>query len=79
MLVPEILFVEHIMKIFLYSTDNPTRTCELCLAPMQFLGEQADSRLFRCNDCALVSTEPAAVHVAVPFQARSPRRPSLWR
>ncbi|SFJ68772.1 hypothetical protein SAMN05216525_1327 [Bradyrhizobium sp. Gha] len=66
------------MKIIFSSTDNPTKTCELCLEPMKFLSEQADFRLFKCNDCALVSTD-RAVDVAAPFQAPSPRRPSFWR
>lgn len=70
-------FVEHIMKIIFSSSDNPARTCELCLEPMKFLGEQAECRLFRCNDCALVASE--TIMPASPSQALSLKRPSLWR
>jgi len=37
--------------------DTPVRACELCLQPMKFLGDRAECRLFRCDRCALVSTE----------------------
>jgi hypothetical protein len=36
---------------------TPLRACELCLQPMKFLGDHAECRLFRCDRCALVSTE----------------------
>lgn len=36
---------------------TPARACELCLQPMKFLGDHADCRLFRCDRCALVSTD----------------------
>ncbi|SFJ69248.1 hypothetical protein SAMN05216525_13228 [Bradyrhizobium sp. Gha] len=65
------------MKIIFSGTDNPTRTCEFCLESMKFLGEQADCRVFRCNDCALVASE--TIMPAAPFQALSIKRPSLWR
>jgi hypothetical protein len=45
------------MKIVFASSGAPARTCELCLMPMKFLGDQIDCRLFRCEDGALVSTE----------------------
>lgn len=66
------------MKVLFTSSGTPVRTCELCLMPMKFLGEHAHCRLFRCDDCALVSTEPVAM-AAIPESARSSRRPSMWR
>ena len=38
------------------------RVCELCLQPMKFLGDHAECRLFRCDRCALVSTEDVQPH-----------------
>lgn len=35
----------------------PVHRCELYLKPMRHVGDQAESRLFKCDDCALVSTE----------------------
>lgn len=53
--------------------DTPVRTCELCLQPMKFLGDHAEYRLFRCESCALVSTEDTEPHSGV----RSPGA-SAW-
>ena len=53
---------------------TPFRGCELCLKPVRYLGDHADCRLFRCEDCALVSTEgvdgrpPKAEAVAPSWQ-----------
>ena len=46
------------MKLFFAGRGTtPMRGCELCLQPMRFLGEHAECQLFRCDDCALVSTD----------------------
>ncbi|KJC43783.1 hypothetical protein UP06_20020 [Bradyrhizobium sp. LTSP857] len=46
------------MKLFFTGNGTtPVRGCELCLQPMRFLGEHAECRLFRCDDCTLVATE----------------------
>jgi hypothetical protein len=47
------------MKLFFRERSTPVRACELCLLPMKFLGDHAEFRLFRCESCALVSTENA--------------------
>lgn len=66
------------MKVLLTSGRAPARSCEFCLIPMKFLGEQAHCRIFRCDDCALVSTEPVAM-AAIPENAFPPRRSPMWR
>ena len=45
------------MLIFSGSGTRPARGCDLCLRPMRFLGDHAECRLFRCDDCALVATD----------------------
>lgn len=56
--------------IFGVAGHAPIRTCELCLQPMRILGEHAGTRLFRCEDCALVTTVPTEVSPRV-FQRAS--------
>ena len=53
--------------------NKPVRKCDLCLRPMRFLGEHARSWLFRCEDCALVSTHN--IHPPQASLERSPRSP----
>jgi hypothetical protein len=55
----------------------PARACELCLQQMRFLGQHTGCRLFRCEACALVSTE--VVEVAACRQQEVPiKRPTMW-
>lgn len=64
--------------VFKAAVATPFRPCELCLEPMKFLGEHGGSRLFRCDECALVSTQRAE---ALPSRQTefATKRPSMWR
>lgn len=53
---------------------RPARACELCLQPMRFLGEHAECQLFRCDDCALVSSEAMQANSLLE---KTP--PTMWR
>ncbi|MGY3506851.1 hypothetical protein ACVWXP_007424 [Bradyrhizobium sp. USDA 4463] len=64
------------MKILFSATDNPTDV-RVLLGADEVLGEQANCRVFSCNDCALVASE--TIMPAAPFQALSLKKPSLWR
>lgn len=62
--------------IFGAAGGAPVRACELCLRPMRFLGEHSECRLFRCDDCALVSTDsleavPMASTICAILRSRS--------
>ncbi|MCS3897387.1 hypothetical protein CT676_42890 [Bradyrhizobium sp. MOS001] len=48
-----------LMKLILSDGGRaiPVHRCELCLQPMRHVCDQAERRLFKCDDCALVSTE----------------------
>lgn len=70
------------MKLLFGSPGQaPVRACELCLRPRRFVGDHAECRLFRCDDCALVSavsfeavpgqSEPASLAAAGKYNAIS--------
>lgn len=59
--------------IFGQGGGTPVKGCELCLRPMRFLGDYAEYRLFRCDDCALVSTE--WIDAPLPFKGCTDARP----
>lgn len=67
------------MKVdFKAAAATQFRSCELCLGPMKFLGEHGESWLFRCDECALVSTQrtEALLFRQIEFATK---RPSMWR
>jgi predicted nucleic acid-binding Zn ribbon protein len=67
------------MKVnFKAAVATPFRACELCLEPMKFLEEHGDSWLFRCDECALVSTQPAEAMLSRQTEFAT-KRPSMWR
>lgn len=67
------------MKInFKAAVATPFCPCELCLEPMKFLGEHGGSQLFRCDECALVSTQREETLLSRQAEFAT-KRPSMWR
>jgi hypothetical protein len=65
------------MKVSLANLDSGTETCELCLKPMRYLGDHAERRLFRCEDCALVTTYEFGFASGVTARKVESRRSSI--